>query len=416
MKLLKNLLGVLGFRSQAIHSLAERQAVIGGIVWFVIGFLFYAYVRNFVYAELPELMIQKAGLLAVLSNLNIIQSILFLTFIYIPVIILGANVLSGNGIGFFMSGSEYRAHFSSLFPLWGVLSLIAAPLQWLIPHFLIIGMVEISIGIMIRSLLLVFYTLWAIRQLNYLSFVQALEVFAISWLTFPIYYLLSTHLVAVPIVLAIILLLWAGRRIQKYRITKAQAQVVSRHLQTLSENPQNADAHYQLGLIHGSQKNLEAAQDYFSRASEIAPQEPEYHYSLGRTYEWKGDWRQALQCYEEAYRLNPEYNRGVISRELGKGYLHTEQIEKGIEFLKKYLTQNSSDSEGRYWLAAALQQAGDDELLRFHLKVILEQARSSPHVVRKNNREWIYRARRLMRNLKQNPIIEDRILGDADTN
>jgi tetratricopeptide (TPR) repeat protein len=404
MKFLQSLPGILGFQARAIHSLAERQSVVWGMVCFSLGFLAYAYVRNFVYADLPEIMFGQTGILNVLFNLNIIQSILFLTLIYIPVIILTSNALSRNGIGFFMSSREYRSHLSALFPLWGVLSLIAAPLQWLIPHFLMIGEYDISIGIMFRSLLLVFYTLWAIKQLNYLSMAQAVEVFALSLLVFPIYFVLTVYRLSILIVIAIPLIFWIGQQLRRHWMAAVQAQDVSHHLQALTANPQNADAHYRLGLIHWSQENLDAALDYFSRAAKINPLEPSYLHFLGRTYEKKDDWLRALEHYEAAYRLDPEYGSGVIGRDLGKGYLHTGQRETGEELLKNYVSQCNSDLEGRYWLAEALKKSGNAEQMWFHLNVIIEQARSSPYSLRKNNREWIYRARDLLRDLKLKPI------------
>lgn len=404
MKFLRNLPGILGFRSRALHSLAESHAIPRGIVCFAFGFLAYAFVRNFVYADLPELMFRQSGLISGLFYLNIVQSILFLAFIYIPAVILVANAMFGDGVGFSISGSEYRSHLSALFPLWGLLFLVAAPLQWLIPHFLIIGIVEISIGILIRSLLLVFYTLWAVKQLNAISYSQALGVLAISCFTFPVYYLFAAYWIAIPIFLLILLIFWTLRGMRRRQIAGRKTQDVRRYLQMLTENPQDADAHYQLGLIHWNRKCLDAAQDYFSRAIKLDPQKPEYHYWLGRTHELQNNWRLAMNHYEETYRLNPEYGQGSLYREAGKGYLHAGNVEKGREFLDLFLSRHSSDIEGRYWFAVAMKQVGDVEQMRFHLNVIREQARSSPGLFKKHNREWISRARELSRELKRDSV------------
>ena len=88
---------------------------------------------------------------------------------------------------------------------------------------------------------------------------------------------------------------------------------------------------------------------------------------------------------------------GDILREVGKGYLHAGNTDKGMEFLKFFLTKRSSDPEGRYWLAVALQESGDIDQVRIQLNTILEQARSNPRFFRKENREWIYKARSLIR-------------------
>jgi tetratricopeptide (TPR) repeat protein len=257
---------------------------------------------------------------------------------------------------------------------------------------------------MIRSLLLIFYTLWAVKQLNSISYGQAFGVLAISCFTFPIYYVFTAYWMAIPIFLLILLILWAIYRIRRWQIAGVQAQDIRRHLQTLAQNPQDADAQYQLGLIYWNRKSLNATQDCFAQAVKIASQEPDYHYWLGRTYELKNDWRQAMEQYEEAYRLNPEYGLGSICREMGKGYLHTGNVEKGKEFLDLYLSRCSSDIEGWYWLAVALQQTGDVEQMQFHLNVLREQVRSIPGFFKKNNREWIFRARDLSRDLKRDSI------------
>ena len=46
--------------------------------------------------------------------------------------------------------------------------------------------------------LLVVYTVWAIQQLNYLSVAQAFGVFALSWFTLPVFFILTSFLFALP--------------------------------------------------------------------------------------------------------------------------------------------------------------------------------------------------------------------------
>jgi tetratricopeptide (TPR) repeat protein len=111
-----------------------------------------------------------------------------------------------------------------------------------------------------------------------------------------------------------------------------------------------------------------------------------------------GEWPEALEQYEETYRLDPEYGVGDIFREVGKGYLHTGNIEKGMEFLTFFLKKRVSDPEGRFWLAVALKKKGNLEEMRLQLNLILEQARSLPRFFRKKNREWLYLARNMIRN------------------
>jgi hypothetical protein len=69
-----------------------------------------------------------------------------------------------------------------------------------------------------------------------------------------------------------------------------------------------------------------------------------------------------------------------------------------MEFLTFFLEKRSSDPEGRYWLAMALQKAGNAGQMKTELNTLIEQARANPQFFRKENREWIYRARNLIRN------------------
>jgi tetratricopeptide (TPR) repeat protein len=394
---ISNLLGMLAFRPSALRAQAERRAPVAGVLCFCVGFLSYALVRNSVYAVLPELMSQQAGILDSFLNFQLIQILLFLLLIYVPAVIVMSNAISGDGLGFSFSRQEYQTHVSGLLPLWGLLFLICAPLQWLVPHFLIIGVVEISIGMLVRSILIVAYTFWAIKQLNYLSPVQALGVFFLSWFTFPIYYLLTSFFFALPLFIMIPLIYLGYQWIRGYQASHANEHAYQQHLHTLTSNPQDADAQYQLGLIYLKRRSLDAARRYFESALKIDPDDPDYHYFLGRVYELKGEWARALEQYEETYRLNPEYGLGDIFREVGKGYLHTGNTEKAMEFLKFFLTKRGSDPEGRYWLAIALQKTGDTDQMRLQLSMIVEQARSNPRFFRKENREWIYRARSMVR-------------------
>ncbi len=191
MKFLFNLSGVLVFHARALQEQAERQMVFGGIACFCAGFLAYGLVKNHVYAGLPEISAATSGWIYSLLHLNLLQTLFFLLFVFVPGLILLTNSIPGEGPGLVISGREYRHHISSLLPLWGLLFLITAPVQWIVPHFLLIGMVEISIGMLVRSILLAVYTVWAVKQLNSLTTVQALGVFILSWVTLPVLFILT---------------------------------------------------------------------------------------------------------------------------------------------------------------------------------------------------------------------------------
>ncbi|MBN2321764.1 MAG: hypothetical protein JXR49_21985 [Acidobacteria bacterium] len=186
-----NLLGMLAFRSKSLRLQAESRMVFVGIFFYSSGFLAYALVKNYVYAELPEITVETSGWIHSLLHINLIQTLFFLLFVFVPGLILLANSIPGEGHGLLISSREYRLHISSMLPLWGLVFFLTAPLQWIVPHFLLIGVFEISIGLLIRSILLSVYTVWAVKQLNGLTTVQATGIFILSWLTLPVLFILT---------------------------------------------------------------------------------------------------------------------------------------------------------------------------------------------------------------------------------
>jgi len=380
--------------------MAEQQALIRGVVCLSIGFLAFVIVRNSVYEPLRGSSLGQSGLVSSLFRLNLIQALGFLMLVYVPALIMLSNSISGDGLGFSISTAEYRTQVSALLPLWGMLLLIAAPVQWLAPQFVIIGLFGISIGLFILLLLMLVYTTWAIKELNYLSTTQSIGVLALSLFTLPVFYVLTAFLLALPFFIMIPLIYLGYQWTRTHFSAHTNARSFQEHLHALTSNPQDSDAHYQLGLIHLQRRNIDAARGYFTNALKTCPDDPDYHYALGRAYELQREWPQALQEYEETYRLNPEYGLGDIFREVGKSYLHTGLVEKSIEFLEFFLQRRESDPEGRYWLALALKQKGDTERMGLELNRILEQARSDPRFFRKKNREWLYRARSMLRMMK----------------
>ena len=51
------------------------------------------------------------------------------------------------GLGFRSPAMNIGLSFATLFPLWGLLLAIATPLHWTPPHFLVLGVFEISYGL-----------------------------------------------------------------------------------------------------------------------------------------------------------------------------------------------------------------------------------------------------------------------------
>jgi tetratricopeptide (TPR) repeat protein len=389
----------LGFRPRALRALAARSSLASGILCLAAGIVAYVLVRNTVYSALIRTSYVQgpANILESFLGSNLLQTLLFLTLVYVPALIALSNAFAGDGLGFSISRAEYAGHLSALLPLWAAIFLVAAPIQWLVPQFLILPYLDISFGMLWLLLSMVIYTVWAVRQLNYIPVAAALGVFVLSWFTLPVFFVLTSFLLVLPFFVVLPVLFLFVQRLRELIATQSLLRGFRQHLRTLMLNPRDADAHFQLGLLHFRSGHMETARGYFEQALSIDPKDPDFHYYMGRIFESGGDWVKAAAEYEETYSLNPAYGTGDIFREVGKGYLHTDRLDKALEFLQYFLERRNSDPEGRYWLAVALQRAGKTEEMRLQLNSVLDLARTSPRFFRKEHRPWIYRARLLLR-------------------
>jgi hypothetical protein len=400
MTFLPDLLSLLFCRSRALRALAGSRPLIAGSVTFAAGFAAFATVRNSVYSSLRAVEgMPDEGLWFVVPGFDVLAALTFVLVAYIPAVVALSNSMAGDGLGFSFTRDEYRSHAGVLLSLWGMLFLIVAPLQLVLPHFIVLvpDFLTISIGRLLLTVSLTGYTIWAIRGLNHLAFLPSIAVLVLSWVTWPVFYVLSRFVTSLPFFLLLPLGYVALQYVRTFLTDRERERELQAHLRSLTVNPRDADAHHQLGLICTGRGRFDEAERYLRSAVEIEPADPDHQYGLGRLFELRGDWVRALERYEETYRLNPQYRLGDILREVGKGYLQTGRVEKAKEFLDFFLGSRESDPEGHYWLAVAFQKLGKHAEARRQLNTILDQARSNPRFFRKEHRAWLQRARTLLR-------------------
>src|SRR5262249_8916121 len=146
--------------------------------------------------------------------------------------------------------------------------------------------------------------------------------------TIPVFAVLRMFVFALPFFLMIPLAWVLWQRLGDVITSGARERDLAEHLQTLTINPRDSEAHHQLGLIHLRRGNLAAAQASFEEACRIEGNDPDYHHGLGRVFEERGEWERALDKYAVVYQLKPGYGLHDILREVGKAYLHTGELEK----------------------------------------------------------------------------------------
>lgn len=396
MTFLRHILGLLCLRDDSLRLLAGSRNPIVPPGVFLAGFVGFGLVRQAVYAGLSEPQ-AVPGPLGYLVRLNIFPALFYFVVLLVPFMISLSNAFAGDGLGFTVSRLEYAAWREVLLPLWGVLLLVAAPVQWFLPHFLVLGDFGISIGLLVLSSLMVFYTIWGVGRLAGVSPPLAAAVVVLACLTLPVFSLLSSGPYASLLLLCVAVIIWVSDWFRKRSAASRIERMLEQRIAAMEVKLQDAEAQHRVGMMQVQLGRLEAAAVNFELALSLRPDVPEYQYDLGRVRESQGDWQAALAHYETARGLSPDCCEGKVLREAGKALFHTGETEKAIGSLKSFLGEHPSDPEARYWLAAALERNDCAEEMRIQLHTLLEQARSSPRLSRTLDREWVLRARALIR-------------------
>ncbi len=218
--------------------------------------------------------------------------------------------------------------------------------------------------------------------------------FVLSWLTLPVFYLLSFFLFALPlfimiplVYLAVSALAWPDSRpgVRRKRFPAAPASADGQSAGRGRSSP--------AGILHAlSGETWRAAgatseQRQQDRSREIRTT------ITSSAVSWKlGRLAAGARTVRGNLPLNPDYGLGDIFREVGKAYLHTGKAGKAIEFLVFPRTARVGPGRAGTGWRWRCKIAGATRGNEGPAATLLEQARSNPRFFRRENREWIYRA------------------------
>ncbi|SRR5579883_137595 len=159
-------------------------------------------------------------------------------------------------------------------------------------------------------------------------------------------------------------------------------------LEIATNNPRDADAHYQLGLIYQKRRQYTEAIARFQRAVEIDPKEPEPHYQLGRIARQQNRVDDAVRHLTTAASLNEKLEQNEVWRELGAAYLDANRLNESLQALEKFINRREYDPEGLYWYGVALKRTGRVEQAREMFRRAIEAVRTMPSHRRAELRQW----------------------------
>lgn len=132
------------------------------------------------------------------------------------------------------------------------------------------------------------------------------------------------------------------------------------------ENPQNADARFQLANIYAEGGSWRKALEYAEDAVKVAGENPlyegqvPYHMSrlLGDAYYHRGRYDEAVAAYGRALTAKSDLGYGDARFGLGRALYRKGDLEQAFDTLNRSIEDNGSNLEGYFRLAQAASALG----------------------------------------------------------
>jgi len=173
----------------------------------------------------------------------------------------------------------------------------------------------------------------------------------------------------------------------------------NRHLEALTVNPRDSDAHYQLGLIYQQRRNYAEAISRFTRAVEIDPGETDAHHQLGVIALEQKRYDDARRHFAATLALDDKHSSSEAWRGLGAADLLLGNTEQALAELQKYTDRREFDPEGQYWLGETFKKLGRIPEAQAAFERAVEGARTAPPHRRRYTAAWGRQAKAELRTL-----------------
>lgn len=123
-------------------------------------------------------------------------------------------------------------------------------------------------------------------------------------------------------------------------------------LQILEQQPENAQAHYVIGLAAYMRNRYRPAIKSFTKASELAPGNPMIFSNLGESLRRIGEHEKALKAFEESLKLAPGFNMGLMG--LANTFSDLKQNDKAMKAYQRLLGVSPDFAPGYHHLGSHL--------------------------------------------------------------
>lgn len=240
----------------------------------------------------------------------------------------------------------------------------------------------------------------AVRTVLRLTILKAIIVtlisLALAFLISPIWTLLFTPILASPFLLLMLFLLlrgYFGGVMRNHRARESFRQ----NMEASTLNPADASAHYNLGLIHQTRGELDAARERFERAIKIDDDEIDAHYQLGRIARQQKRLADAVQHFEQVVARNRAHAQHEIWREVGATYIEAGQFGDARDALEQFLENRPSDPEALYLMGRAHAGLGHSREATSAMQACIEAVKTAPAYKYRADKRWLNEAQQFIR-------------------
>ena len=135
---------------------------------------------------------------------------------------------------------------------------------------------------------------------------------------------------------------------------------------------QEAESHYEYGILYLQNGKYNLAQREFQKAGELNPKDYRLYNGLGLTYYFQGKFSFAIKEYEKAIKLNPKYPDAYNN--MASAYAKLKKWPKVIHYTEKALSFSSyTTPEFAYYnKGIAYYHLGEYEKAQTELEISLE--------------------------------------------
>lgn len=212
----------------------------------------------------------------------------------------------------------------------------------------------------------------------------------------PLWTRLLSPILASPFLLLIGFVLIRGYISGVLRSQRAR-ESFKQNLEAATLNPADASAHYNLGLIHQSRGEVEAARERFERAIQIDDDEIDAHYQLGRIALLQKRFADAVRNFEQVVARDPAHSQHEIWREVGATYLAADQFEDARDALERFLENRPSDPEALYLMGRAHAGLGHRREAASSMQACIEAVKTAPAYKYRADKRWLNEAQQFIK-------------------